>query len=259
MKKLIIVMSMLFLTLPFLSKNVSAIGSCDIGPEFCFEDPGDGGTGVYPDNYLVDTGLLATIVKSDGYLVDTYNIYVRANEVSIDLNTSDLFFKKYASLTTYYTDDLVYQRDPYAGLTSGGAYWLNPGIDKTEFEQTSQFSGVSLTGFTVLVEANNGGDLYTNYGLSNQSIRHMPNAYYNETSDAFMLSQYNGLDGSFGRYVYAKAISSTSYSNYKVLGWGLLGILDTYTVLAYTSYTSYYALPINSDKADLIYLIVINR
>lgn len=252
-------MSMLFLTLPFLSKNVSAIGSCDIGPEFCFDDPGDGGVGEYPDNYLVDTGLLATVVKSDGYLVDTYNIYVRANEVSIDLYTSDLFFKKYASLTTYYTSDLVYQRNPYAGLTSGGAYWLNSGVDKTEFEQTSQFSGVSLTGFTVLVEANAGGDLYTNYGLSNQSIRHMPNAYYNAETDAFMLSQYNGLDGSFGRYVYAKAISSTSYSNNKVLGWALFGVLNTFTVRAYTSYTYYTSLPYNSDKADMINLIVINR
>lgn len=258
MKKILLLVTMLLVSVFVFQPQVSAIGGCDVGPQFCLGDPGGDGTAI-PDNYLVDTGLVATIVKADGFFVDTYNIYVRANEVAVDLNTSDLFFKKYASSTFYYTDDYIIQRNPYSGITSGGAYWLAQGQTQTTFEQNSQFNGVSLSGYTVLVEANWGGKLYMNYGQSNQSIRTMQFGYYNTQTDAFMISQYNGMDGSFGKYVYAKRISPTSYNNSKVLGWGLSGVIDTYTVQAYTSYTSYTAVPTNYNKADLINVIVVNR
>lgn len=259
MKKILLLVTMLLVSVFVFQPQVSAIGGCDVGPQFCFEDPGDGGTGTYPDNYLVDTGLVATIVLANGYLVDTYNIYVRANEVAVDLNTSDLFFKKYPTLTTYYTDDYIIQRDPTGGITSGGSYWLAQGVTKTTFEQNSQYVGVSLTGYTVLVQANWGGKLYMNYGQSNQSIRNMQFGYYNAQTDAVMVCETNGMNGSFGKFVFAKRVTPTSYSNFRVLGWTLNGASYFHSVSVLTSYSSYNSVPMNTNKADLINVIVVNR
>lgn len=254
MKKIVFILLVLMTFALGPKINSHAAVDCNSNPQFCIV--GDGGGGEYPDNYLVDTGLVASVVDYAGYLVGYYGLYVKANDIVVDLNSSALFFR---ISNTYLSDTQIIQRNPNSGLTNGGSYMLAANITKSQFESSYIYNDVVLlSNYTILVQASQ-GFLYLNYNTSYQTSRIMYNAYYNSTADAFLLSDYDGMSGSFGRYVYAKRTSSISYSNSHVLGWSLTGYNNSKTVHAYTNYPYYTSLPVNTDISEFTNIIVINR
>lgn len=254
MKKFMSVLIVLLACIITPKITVNGAVGCQVSPQFCIVDDG-GGTGGFPDNYLVDTGLVAAIVKADGYLVGYYNIYVRANEIVVDLYTSDLFFRNNQTSGNFLTDYYINQRNPRSGGVSGGSYMLNSGVTQYTFETYSIYTGVVVVdGYTILTEVGR-GTVFFNYGQSNQSTRLMNYAYYNYASDTFLIAEDDGMDGSFGKIIFAKPVSPTGYSDSHVLG----RYYGASAMSAYTNYYSYASLSVNTDIANLFDIIVINR
>ena len=263
MKKIVLAF-VLLMSIGFMSLQVSAVpSSCEISPEFCIVDPGDGGgTGdpTVPDYYLVNTGLVAQVVTSGGYFVGFYLIYVKAADIAVDLNTSDIYFRNVNNYGSFYTSAHIIQRDPWGGITTGGSYWLAPGITGTYFQTYDVASGmVAASGFTVLVESAWGGRTYFDGDTTGFNYASITHGYYNTTTEEFLISYDDGMDGSLGRYVFGKVNSYGNYVDTHILGWGILNSDGSDIVIAYTNYDNYYSLPVSYDLSILEDYVIVNR